>query len=285
MAVSILAMMLAFFGQMIGAVSKATGGAGQRLSADAAARSAFSIMANDLAHRVKRPDVGFYVVNNPSSTNLDNNDEFYFFSEAPAISGVTNADTVALIGYKVSPGTSTTNGLQRIAKGWQLSSGLGEMSFYPALLSTNVASIPTDRIQPLSKEVVRMEIEFMKKDGTFVVKPPMRSDSFKPDYYYVTSTNTVGQIPASQVQDWDDIRAIVVTIACIDRERQALLSAGDISTITTALTDAASGTISRIASGTDSWGAVAENAHFTVNNKAAAGAVRIYRRFFPINEP
>jgi len=280
-AIAILAMMMAFFTQMIGNVSKVTGSTGQRLSADAADRMALDIMANDLASRIKRPDVGFYVLN-----YTNNNDEFYFYSEAPATSGVTNADTVALIGYKIVPGTNATNGLQRMAWGWPMpSNALGEgMSFYPPD-PTIILRFSSDRascIQPLSKEVVRMEVEFMKKDGTFVVSPPMRSDSHKSDYSYVTSSNTVGQIPASQVPDWDDIRAMVVTIACIDRERQALLSADDIEKITSALTDATSGPNSSIASG---WGNVAENANFTVNNKAAAGAVRIYRRFFPINEP
>ena len=269
-AMAILTLVLIFFTEVIRNVSNVTGTGRQRLDVDASARIALDVMADDLAKQVKRRDVDFLVSKNVG------NDEFYFYSEAPALSGSGSADTAAPIGYKVTTGTSGTRGLQRIGEGLLLTTGSGVAS-YPSRLRDYISSIPSTAIQPLCKEVIRMEVEFMKNDGTFLAALPTRSDSGEPAYSYVTASGTLGQIAANQVPDWGNIRAMVVTIVCIDREKQALLSESDLENITNTFVDAANGATSSIAS---AWSTVAETTHFP----KIGGAVRVYRRFFPINE-
>jgi len=261
---AILGLILIFFTQIVLNVSTATGTGRQRLDIDASARIALDLMASDFANKVKRKDVDFLVLKNPG------NDAFYFYSETPALSGSGSIpDTVALVGYQVVSGTSGTCGLQRTGMGLPLGTGTGGMALYPSRLDqSTLSTIPASAIQPLCKEVLRMEIEFMKTDGTFLALPPTRQDSGKPDYSYVTTSGTLGTISANQVPDWDGLRAIVVTIVCLDREKQVLLSQSDLDTILNTFGDTT----------TANWDTLAESTSFPKVGRA----LRVYRRFFPI---
>lgn len=266
-AVSILALLLILFSQLIGNVSKLTAQGRQRLDSDAAARIALDLIASDLGARLRRPDADFLIEKSSGS------DAFFFHSEAPAFLGSGTADTVALIGYRVSG----TNGLERIGMGYPMGSGSFAL---PTRLSTIVNTLPETAFQPLCKEVFRMEIEFMKRDGNFIDKPPTRAAAGKPAYTYISNSGSLVQISASQLDDWDDICAMVITIACLDRDQQKLLSDTELTALAEAFQDAPASSNTR--PGTFPWGERAEKASFDLRAKSASGAVRVYRRFIPL---
>ncbi len=279
-AIAVLSLILVCFTQLIGSVSNVTGYGRERLDTNSSARLALDLIASDFANRVKRPDTDFLVVKAPG------NDEFYFYSEAPALSISGTADTVALIGYRVAPGISGTSGLQRIGMGTTLPPGtaaLGTPPFLPSrLTSSTVASASANAAQALCQETVRMEVEFITKTGSCVASLPSRQDSGKPNYVYVGSSGSLGQIAAANVSDWSDIEAMVVTLVCIDREKLARLTDSDVAAIasTANFCDAQSGQTSVIATGNSSWRAIAETKQLPKIGVAA----RVYRCVLPAHE-
>lgn len=286
-AMVVLAVIVALFGQVIGQVSHVTADARKRLDSNDGSRIALDVIGGDLAGRVRRPDVDFLVSKRPG------NDAFYFYGEAPAYSGATDpASTVALIGYRITSadfaGARRGVGLERIGQKTLLE-GAVEPRFFPKRLDdTVISALAETAVQPLSEGVIRLELEFFLKDGSFRDTLPSLADANKPDYRYVSANGSLGLIPAATVANLEQVSAVVVNIVALDEANLAILSESQVETLAAKFPDALApstdpGAPPRTTPSTDSWRSIAEKGDFQIP-ALPAGAVRVYRRYFVLND-
>jgi len=200
---AVLLMIVFFVGQLMSSATTTIVNSGKLLDSDNQARLIFSQMANDFAKMYNRTDVNYYFHSTGTNSQQGENDEFYFYSEAPGyiasqdLSGTTEAtiNSASLIGYRVSDTISsgTRAELERLGRGlhWMDSAaqtGAGHATSVlclPYLIKDNFSSaitdlynnssnpnpVPTTTLAPewdvIGELVFRMEFCFLLKSGSF----------------------------------------------------------------------------------------------------------------------
>ncbi len=275
-AISVLVLVLVLFSQILTHVTSVTTSGRKRLDADAGARAALDQIGRDLSARVRRLEAGFLVSKKAGS------DAFYFFAEAPGWRvGTDPADTIALVGYRVD----ATNGLERVGQtlpleGSNAFSGLADdLAARVAGLSANAAEV-----QILAPEVVRMEVEFLPISRISSANMPTRETSNAGDLTTLDASGEISRRPGSQIADLSFASLLVVTIACVDPSTRRLVQDAGVGQIAAKFPDAVDGALSSGGSGTDGWSAIATESRFGLQQQSAAGLVRVYRRFYPLND-
>lgn len=240
----ILTMLLLLVTQMVTGIASVTSASGRRLSADDEVRTAFDRMAGDIAAMITRPEVS------PLLVSKAGNDEFYFYSQAPAsFSNAVNSQ-IAVIGYRV-----TTNGLERLGRGL----GWDEVVFTNGPVSPNVTS--TNIVAP---SIFRMEYALLMKPGS-----TNRDGSTNGNGAYM-QTNNSGQAMR-------DVAGIVVAVGILDQASRKIVPAGKLAE-TTLLGRFSDGSGSGIPTG--AW---ITNARTLSIPAAAQAQTRVYQRYFPLN--
>ncbi len=293
-ATAVLALLVVLVAQMVSSATLVTTGSRKRMDADSQARAVFDRIAADVAGMVLRPDVDFIFSKNPG------NDTVFFYSESPGFfhgnSGFEEHSPLSLVGYRVNPDSDPPLSLERLGKGlaWTgvpsgAEGGSAVFLTYPDPGPTPTAS-PTpfpkstlagnwtdtlgspgehtdgedDDYHTLSSNVFRFEYCFQLKDGTFSEKP-----------YGPTRTSPEGMT---------DVSAIVVAIAILDDTSRQLGSPTD--QMVGALEDFSGVNLpaeSQLMAAR--WHATVQSPGFAAASglpEAAASAVRVYQRHFPI---
>lgn len=242
---AILGMLVVLVAQMVGSVAIVTAASGKRMSADDEVRTAFDRMAGDIAGMITRPEV------NPLWVKKSGNDEFYFYSQAPA--SFTNAvnSQIALIGYRV-----TTNGLERLGRGL----GWDEILFTNGPVSRNISS--TNTVAP---SIFRMEYALLMKPGS------TNSDGSTNGNGVFMPTNNTGQA-------MQDVAGIVVALGILDQASRKIVSRDELDGLTSDTANFPDATASGIPTG--SW---ITNARTLSIPAAARAQIRVYQRCFPLN--
>ena len=257
LAMVILALLVVMVSQMVGSVATGAAASGKRISADDEARLVFDRMAGDFAGMIIRPDV------NPRWVPRTPNDEFYFYSQAPA--AFTNASSsqnspIALIGYRV-----TANGLERLGRGL----GWDELLFTNGAISTN--NISSNDYSAISPSVFRMEYALLMQPGS------TNNNSTTNGTNTFRQTNNPGQ-------SMQDVAGIVVALVILDQTSRKLVVNTNVfnNTMTnnvTYFTNAS--TNGGIPVGT--WITRARTIPVTIAPKGARDQIRVYQRYFPLN--
>jgi type II secretory pathway component PulJ len=285
-ACAVLVLLVVMVAEMVGSATNVTSASKKRLDADDEVRLVFDRMDADIALMLKRPDINPLFVTN---ANGDNNDAFYFYSEAPAVSTntTTNNSQIALIGYQIA-----SNSLQRlgIEESWDTLS-------FATNLSTN--GIDETNYHTIAPSVFRMEFALLMKPGSTnnstnynngLAGPVLNSNMVTMNGTNVFfQTNNVGQ-------SLKDVAGIVVALAVLDPTSQKIIGTSALTNLAT-LMDVASITAQPNASGpingtgtngipVDSWKTNALNytgKGATAIPPGARSEIRIYQRYFPIN--
>jgi type II secretory pathway component PulJ len=285
-ACAVLVLLVVMVAEMVGSATNVTSASKKRLDADDEVRLVFDRMDADIALMLKRPDINPLFVAN---ANGDNNDAFYFYSEAPAVSTntTTNNSQIALIGYQIA-----SNSLQRlgIEESWDTLS-------FATNLSTN--GIDETNYHTIAPSVFRMEFALLMKPGSTnnstnynngLAGPVLNSNMVTMNGTNVFfQTNNVGQ-------SLKDVAGIVVALAVLDPTSQKIIGTSALTNLAT-LMDVASITAQPNASGpingtgtngipVDSWKTNALNytgKGATAIPPGARSEIRIYQRYFPIN--
>ncbi len=275
---AVLILLLAIVAQMMTSASATITGSRKHMDADSQARMIFDRLAADLSKMVKRPDVDYVF------DKQNNNDSLFFYSEAPgsfdANPSAPARSPVSLVGYRIN----SQNQLERLGKGltWDGAPGGGTggspvFLTYPAGSTTpdplstiagNWPSLSTDaNYQVLSSQTYRLEISFLIKpftDAGGTVQPAVLSN---------TPWDT--RQGHTKVNGLQDVSAIVVAIAILDDTSRKIVS--NTGQMASALPDSVEAT--PIAK---TW---ADSSYLTDSGlvSAAAGQIRIYQRYFPLD--
>jgi hypothetical protein len=239
-----LVMLAAIVSQIVGSVAIVTSNSMKRMGADDEVRTAFDRMAGDFDGMVTRPDV------NPLWVSNSGNDEFYFYSQAPA--SFTNAinSQIAILGYRVS-----TNGLERLERGldWD------DILFTNGTVSSNMTATNV-----LAPSVFRMEYSLIMKPGK------TNNNGSANGFGVYMKTNNAGQA-------MQDVAGIIVTLGVLDQTSRSVVSDGKLtdSDLLSQFPDASTNGIPM-----GSW---TTNARLLPIAPAARAQIRVYQRSFPLN--
>jgi hypothetical protein len=281
-ATAVLVLLLLVVTQLINSTSATTVNGSKHMDADSHARMIFDRMAIDFDKMVKRNDVDYAFLKRTG------NDAMWFYSEAPAYftgsPSVSARSTVSLVGYRIN----SSYQLERLGKGLEWdgipTSTLGGSvvfltyplgSTIPLAASTLVGNWPTTvtttstdpDYNVLSDQAYRLEFCFQLRDGTLSTNP------------YIP--------PATTINGFKDVSAIVVAIAILDNSSRKivkkdltnsnLLDSTVADQMISALPDAMSGT-----SVAQTW----NNGNYLTQSGLPAGAaaqIRIYQRAVYLN--
>ncbi|PTX92197.1 hypothetical protein DB346_24975 [Verrucomicrobia bacterium LW23] len=239
-ALAVLSLISVIVAQLVNSSGKVAMGSRMRLDAEGQARLVLGRIGDDLARRVRLRDADCLFV------AANGNDSMYFYSEAPAAfgSGTVTQDKsgVALIGYRIAgAGSENENQLERLGKGlkWAGATSGKPDSMILVSIDSAGAALPGSRMtnafssvvgaapsyndgvdstyQLLSDGVIRLEIAFLKKDGTIT-----------------QDVNGDGSRIASSL---DDVAAVIVTIAVLDEYSQKQITKAKLAQIASALGD------------------------------------------------
>jgi hypothetical protein len=240
-----LSIVVVLMAQMLGSATTMISGSRKRMVTDEEARMVFDRMAADFSRMVKREDIhSIFLVSGGGD-----NDEMYFYTEAPAIyanTSTTSQSPVALVGYRVA-----TNGLVRMSEGknWDdltfITANTAGTPNLASLISTN-SLIP----QPIGPSVFRMEYTFLLKPGT-------------------NSANVYTNVAGMGLKD---ISAIVVTLALLDETSRKIVDSTTLSNVAAGFQDATAGPVAT------NWSATLLGL-----SGPARSATRIYQRYIPVN--
>ena len=293
-AMAVLALLVAMVAQITDSASATVTGSRKHMDADSQARAIFDRMATDIGKMVKRRDMDCIVKgssndapNNPPT--MPGNDAMFLFSEAPGYSSTltpTQKSPVTLVGYRVNE-TATASApayvLERLASSipWEAGAGGNGVAFLTRASAAS-APVPGSTIatgwgnsvgtignnytngsstdyQAIGEGVFRFEYCYLLKDGTF--------------------SNTPFIAPHTAAQGMQDVSAIVVAIAILDSNSRKI--APDLGKLSQALPDATPPTLMA-----EAWKNAIAIPNFASSvgiPQLAAGQVRVYQRFFYLN--
>jgi len=293
-AMSVLALLVVMVAQITNSASATVAGSRKHMDADNQARAIFDRLATDIGKMVRRGDVDSIVKGSNSDApgnppTMPGNDAMFFFSEAPGYSSTLTSSQkspVTLVGYRINE--SATPGapayaLERLGSAIPWESGVG-VTGVAFLTRANASSTPapgstiatgwsgavgsignnyTDGTstdyQAIGEGVFRLEYCYLLKDGTFSTTPFIA--------------------PHTTAQGLQDVSAIVVALAILDLNSRKI--APDLEKLSQALPDASPPTLMA-----EAWKNAITSSNFASSAgipQVAAGQVRIYQRFFYLN--
>ena len=288
-AMTVLTIMLVMVNQMVNSTAAVMAMSGRHLDADIQARMVFNRMAVDFAGMLKRTDVDYSSFKQPSNLQTSN-DEMAFYCETHGyFSGATQPASsgkgdVSLVAYMVAnDATSGKPVLQRLGKGlgWQPdtsgSAAWTSVAYLPVTLANG-----TNARWPNLFSTTSIDADY-RTVGDLV---------FRLEYTYllkVTSTQpaTLSITPYAtghtSVNGFEDVAAVVVTMAMLDNSGRGMVSDYTKLSGNSIFTDAVNG-----ATPSSAWNAAINSPTFASTAgipPAAASNVRAYERYFYLDSP
>jgi hypothetical protein len=311
-AISVLVLLCGLVMQLMGSATRLTGNARQTADCDSQARFALSQISQDLARRIRRPDVDAAVCKSTGD------DQFYFFSEtpgyAPGISNPTDVSPVSLVGYRVTHRTNKNNlstfQLERCAMALPWNDNVGGIRSLPfvaldrfrqpipsttlggvdgkgnggtfeGLLSGNTSQ--QVYFQELASNVLRFEVALLLKPGIYLADPQNPSPAPPPA--------EVAQLPPRLMTDaemhrelarhgFTRIAAVVVSLAVVDSRSMAQVGMESLLSVSKSLVDAQPTSYPRLP--IDAWNETfqAQSAGWP---KPVAAGLRFYQRIIQLH--
>jgi hypothetical protein len=217
------------------AASTATTRSNKQIDADAEARPVLDRLAIDIAEMVKRSDVDYYF-KSPASPQVvsglvPGNDQLAFFSQvAGYYPSSGSASPFSLVAYRVNSDSTSQgyNKVERLGKGllWNGVSGTSTpLVFLPLQIAgiwpaaTNSTPDPQSDYEIVSPTVFRFEYYYFLRNGSFSDTP------------WDTTAGHAG------INGLQDVAAIVVALASIDKNSNELVSSTQLSALAVNMAD------------------------------------------------
>jgi hypothetical protein len=311
-ATAVLVVLILIVSQMVSSTSRTVGHDERRLDADANARMVFDRMQMDFDGMPKRGDLDV------SFVKQTGNDEFFFYSQAPAsyTGNVTEKNSLSLVGYAID----SKYRLDRYGKGLQWDGG-GDTSVnfltfaagsstpvpestiagaFPDAFTPPSSDVPNDPWQILSDNVFRLEICFLLKNGKYSTYPgqdvtspstpdpsqttantrAVTTDSKNGLNTYLCVTGASGGVNAVwQPIGLGDVQAVIVTIALLDKKSRII---SDVTAAAASLPDAPTGEFDVTQLPAQTWQQAVNDGSLGLP-KSVQGNVRIYQRAIYLN--
>jgi len=277
--------------RLVNSASTITTIGNKHMDVDSQARSVLDRMAVDFSQMVKRTDVDYFLKGAAGGT-MTGNDQIAFYSQVPGYYPPSGSQSpVSLVAYRVNSlsGAAAFNKLERMGKGllWNgVSPSITPVVFSPLTISVSWPTATTNNSIDSDYEVAGPQV-------------------FRFEYYYLLKGQTVGgqtYLSILSLTPWDtritghtalnafqDVSAIGVTIAVIDPQSRVLVLE-DNAHLGKLIADMPDFSLNMHSGGTstatqpgdlDALWQSKVNATTAVP-RAAASAIRIYSRLFPI---
>lgn len=300
-ATAVLILMFALLTPMFTSLTSSTSRSTGNLETDLIARQAMDRIGRDLAMMPMREDLDYFL------TKAIGNDAFDFFTRVPGALPVgTDADAnpssgLSLVGYRVADGN-----LERMAVAQPFNS-LAFLTYDvdDAIVSstgiTHAIVTTTDtNYHILGKGIFRFELGFLLKDGTYQTLPMDTGANPPADTqpgFRRWTTSTTHNFAEVSLPDgpgrvtfrplgWQDVAAVVVTLAVIDPASFARITPAELSSTAAQLPDAAASTTPADLRLTGTvWKEILETPGSLGLPQAAQNGIRIYQRAFYLNNP
>lgn len=211
-AMAVLTLIVVFAARIVAESSRQSSYANKRLQGNAAATTLFSILSNDVAHMVRRPDVEIDVRKNP----LTLNDELFFLSQTPGVSGTVapkDLSGISLVGYRVDAASQQLQRLARPLRWAEL-----EQCLLPNRLGNLVNTASPEHWHGIGG-FFRFEVAFSHAPGPAPDLPPQ-------PYSYLTAGGANGYSTASlgAVKPSAALTSIRVALAYLDEDSRKICS-------------------------------------------------------------
>jgi hypothetical protein len=236
-AISVLALLAAFMGQLLNSSSALVATNDKHMDADAQARGTLDRIAVDLGQMVKRADASTYLKDplaSPAVTQTGN-DQLAFFSQVPGYFSTTSAQSpVSLVAYRIN---STTMGMERMGKGlvWYDSTGTNSPLFLPKTIlnvwpqATNQTA-DTINYESIAPGVFRFEYYYLLK-GQIGPDGVSHAAALSASPY---DTRITGH---NSVNGFCDVAAICVALAVVDPASRNLVNNAQLTTLAGQMND------------------------------------------------
>ena len=317
----VITLMMALVVQLINGASRVIGSSGKHMDADTEERLLFNRLSVDLRRIVKRADLDYSSFKQPTGTlgtqynsatiqqNLQTggNDQMAFYAETEGFfSGATQPTgyqkaPASLVAYMVATDAYTNQPcLRRMGKGlgWDPDSGGSwlNVGYLPLTLvgqwsdlfstSANGQTVDAD-YQTVGSQVVRFEYTYLLKPNLNDPSGMVYAGKLSPTPYWSNTNGMASSATAAHtsVNGFQDVAAIVVTIAVLDSTSRAIVSNYTNLTSNALFVDAQDAATDSTYKGdlAPTWNAVITNANFATKAgipPSAAAGVRVYERSF-----
>jgi len=240
-AISVLALLAAFMGQMLNSSSALVATNDKHMDADNQARGTLDRMAVDMGQIVKRADVDYIFQKNPTSGSTYGNDQLAFFSQVPGYLGSSPAPSpatpspVSLVTYRVN---TTSMALERMGKGliWNGATGVNTpLIFLPQTIALTwpaaASSTATDaNYETIAPGVFRFEYYFL-------LKGQLLNGAAQPALLSAVPYDTRMGHNSITGTGLSDVAAIGVAIAVVDPASRNLVSNAQLSALAKTMND------------------------------------------------
>ena len=276
-AVTILVLLTLTVARLFDAASSATTASNKHIEADAEARPVLDRLAIDLAQMVKRSDIDYFF-KSPASPQVvsglvPGNDQLAFFSQVSGYYPSTGSQSpVSLVAYRINSDSTSQayNKAERLGKGllWNgVSPTSAPIVFLPLRISsvwpasTNSTPDPQNDYEIVGPTVFRFEYYYLLKNRSFSTTP------------WDTSAGH------SSINGLQDVSAIIVAIASIDKKSSQLISSTQLNALAVNMSDYA--TSMQPGDLLGQWqSAVDANGVTPPIPRVALSAIRLYERHF-----
>jgi hypothetical protein len=247
------------------------------MDADAEARPVLDRLAIDIAQMVKRSDIDYFLKSPASpqmvSGSVAGNDQMAFFSQVAGYYPSTGSQSpVSLVAYRINSDSTSQacNKAERLGKGllWNgVSPGSAPVVFLPLQIasvwpaSTNSAPDPQHDYEIVGPTLFRFEYYYLLKNGSFSNTP------------WDTSAGH------SSINGLQDVSAIIVAVAAIDKKSSELISRTQLTALAVNMSDYT--TAMQPGDLLGQWqSAVDANGVTPPIPRVALSAIRLYERYF-----
>jgi hypothetical protein len=276
-AVSILVLLTLTVARLFDAASSATTRSNKHIEADAEARPVLDRLAIDIAQMVRRGEIDYYFKSpaapQVASGLVPGNDQLAFFSQVAGYYPSTGSQSpVSLVAYRINSDSTSQafNKMERLGKGlvWNgVSSTSAPIVFFPLQISsiwpasTNSAPDPQNDYEVVGPTIFRFEYYYLLRNGSFSTTP------------WDTSAGH------SSINGLQDVAALIVALASIDKRSIDLISNTQLSALAVNMPDYT--TTMQPGDLLAQWqSAVDANAVTPPIPRIAVSAIRLYQRYF-----
>lgn len=327
-AISTLALMVVIIAHIVSAATLVSGSARNQANSEAQVRNIFDRMEVDIAAMPKNSRLDYLI---PNDGAINSTMCFYSQGPGYAASAASSPSSLSLVGYRVNTASYQLEHLAYPLAWDQVifltlnSATMGNFAPLPQSVLAygtpplSEAMKDSANFHPIGPGVFRMEVFYFLTDGSFSTKPVATPSSFVNNlsasgapsstsdlsqgyaagsrwYDTVTGRGYICQSAATGQAKWvpigwQDVNAIVVTLAVLDDTNRAFAKSGgmDMSKVANAFTKATDTPASLRANPpvlpAQNWTALVNSGALSASGSCllparAAGAIRIYQHYF-----
>ena len=237
-AVSVLALLAAFMGQLLSSSSALVAYNNKHMDADAQARGTLDRMAVDFGEIVKRADVDYVFQKNPTSGSTYGNDQVAFFSQVPGYLGSTpvpvpsTPSPVSLVAYRVN---TTSMGMERMGKGliWNGATGVNTPLIFLPQTITATWPAATNMTTDANYELIAPGI--FRFEYYFLLKGQILNGTSEPAI--LSAVPWDARMNHTAISGLSDVAAIGVAIAVVDPASRSLVTNAQLSALAKQMND------------------------------------------------